>query len=199
MEIILRVCYVARLQRAVSGGGFPGVAPQAQPQAGMWYAFSVLFCRLQQEFGKRRQTCGFRQSRSGFQPLLNPSRPPPYHATCLPAVLRACSPQRDMTPQTPPSTPVFRLCCEYQRLTAYAEIVSGHPLIIVVPAGCLWTLWTVWTASEQVLSSIVSMLRRRRLTMLNPSLQAGVANPHETVPCKGTTAEKATGTTSING
>ena len=43
-----------------------------------------------------------------------------------------------------------------------------------------------------MLSSIVSMmsmLRRRRLTMLNPSLQAGVAAPHEAVPCKGTTAE----------
>jgi hypothetical protein len=35
MEPIIRVCYVARLQRAVSGGGFPGVAPAAQPQAGM--------------------------------------------------------------------------------------------------------------------------------------------------------------------
>ncbi|MGI5924469.1 MAG: hypothetical protein ACOX9E_11045 [Lentisphaeria bacterium] len=33
-------------------------------------------------------------------------------------------------------------------------------------------------------------LRRRRLTMLNPSLQAGVRTPHEAVPCKGTTAEK---------
>jgi hypothetical protein len=26
--------------------------------------------------------------------------------------------------------------------------------------------------------------------MLNPSLQAGVAAPHEAVPCKGATAEK---------
>ena len=26
--------------------------------------------------------------------------------------------------------------------------------------------------------------------MLNPGLQAGVAAPHEAVPCKGTTAEK---------
>jgi hypothetical protein len=47
MKFTFRVCYVARLQRAVSGGGFPGVAPQAQPQAGMWYAFSVLFGRTQ--------------------------------------------------------------------------------------------------------------------------------------------------------
>ena len=43
-------------------------------------------------------------------------------------------------------------------------------------------LWTVWTTGGQVLSSIVfivfivSILRRRRLAMLNPSLQAGVAS-----------------------
>jgi hypothetical protein len=42
----------------------------------------------------------------------------------LPAVLRACSPQRDMTPQTAPGTPVFRLCCEYQWVTAYANCAS---------------------------------------------------------------------------
>ncbi|MGI5924470.1 MAG: hypothetical protein ACOX9E_11050 [Lentisphaeria bacterium] len=44
METILRVCYVARLQRAVSDGDFPGVAPQAQPQADMWCPFRALIC-----------------------------------------------------------------------------------------------------------------------------------------------------------
>jgi hypothetical protein len=70
----------------------------------MWHAFSVQFCRLQQELGKRRQTCVFRQSRSGFQPLLSTHCPP---ARCL-----------------HPATSVFREC-RYQWVTAYRHLAGS--------------------------------------------------------------------------
>jgi hypothetical protein len=55
-------------------------------------------------------------------------------SVCFPAVLRVCSPQRDMTSQTASSDREAAEC----------------PL--------LWTVWTVWTAGKQVLSSIVSIV-----------------------------------------
>ena len=62
MEPTFRVCYVARLQRAISGRDAPRVAPQAQPWASMWHAFSVP-CRrghqwLLYELNVRQDLCG---------------------------------------------------------------------------------------------------------------------------------------------
>jgi hypothetical protein len=119
------------------------------------------------------------------------------HITCHPTVLRACSPQRHMTLPAAPATahPKRRSPDRAAGLQPAASHDSARrtPHITSFPTtsctqslidNCcsrklLWTVWTVWTAGEQVLSSIVaimSMLRRRRLTMLNPSLQAGVAS-----------------------
>ena len=64
MEFIFRVCYVAPLQGAVSGGDFPVVAPWAQPQAGIWCPFRALVCfapsalKAKEATGKRKHTGG---------------------------------------------------------------------------------------------------------------------------------------------
>ena len=72
-----------------------------------------------------------------------------------------------------------------KRLEAASTLAgaSVHSCLKPTERWTLWALlWTVWTAGGQALSSIesiesiMSMLRRRRLTMLNPGLQAGVAS-----------------------
>jgi hypothetical protein len=98
METIFRVCYVARLQRAVSGGASLGLRHGRNP----------------------RLVCG---AHSGHSAALRPLDPAAAHDpanektkhTQAPTVLWACSPQRHMTPQTKnPSIRRCQPCCGLQ-------------------------------------------------------------------------------------
>jgi hypothetical protein len=206
MEPTFRVCYVARLQRAVSGWGLPwGCAAGATPgwyvvrfqrailsfAAGIWqtapnlrlpaewkrlpaafeYAlpacsaynfvvcsrnlangakpassgrieaassrfrvrlarlFSVQFCRLQQEFGKRRQTCVFRQSGSGFQPLSSTPCPPARCLHPVTSVFRECRYQWET------GYPFFLVCCFSSRTdqTDQKTLPLSRPVVDPAP------------------------------------------------------------------